>query len=616
MSQVLRAFKLYGFKNRKKEAYELFILDEFGELLSTLQNMENKHVEQYTCLLSVSDTGKGIKRKQSEKRLRNRKRKVRKQKKNKKQLNAQLEANEKHIKNLSNQELTNDQINLLAKGLKFVPCPITKEMQIRKQLLRDYDNFARRMRLRYIFHGQDKEPHPFHVKSTWKPPVQPSVALESYLEEVRTQLAEVNLTKPKNNLPPEEREALKALKNNNEINLKKADKGTTTVVLSKQDKINEGQNQLNNKDHYMPLEQLMVGETNRKVTQLINELYRRNHIDEMTKKWLCQTPNPPRIPVFYTLTKIHKSVRTGRPIISGCEGPTEKLSAFVDKLLQPIAKQQKSYLNDTTAFINFIERTKVPEKALLVSMDVTSLYTNIPQEEGIQTVCKAYVSFYQNKIPIPTPLLERALRLILQENSFQFNGKNYLQTHGTAMGTKMAVAFANIFMAKVETDILSQSVIKPLVWKRFIDDIFSLWNVSRDEISKFIEQANKHHPTIKFTAEISETETTFLDTNVYKGERFKQAAVLDVRTHFKPTETYQYTHFSSCHPPGVKRGFIKGEALRLLRTNSSKTLFEEMIKNFKKQLQERGHPESLIQNTLSEVNFEDRKLALQQKRRD
>ena len=184
------------------------------------------------------------------------------------------------------------------------------------------------------------------------------------------------------------------------------------------------------------------------------------------------------------------------------------------------------------------------------------------------------------------------------------------------MGTKMAVVFANIFMAKVETDILSQSVIKPLVWKRFIDDIFSLWNVSRDEISKFIEQANKHHPTIKFTAELPETETTFLDTNVYKGERFKKAAVLDVRTHFKPTETFQYTHFSSCHPPGVKRGFIKGEALRLLRTNSSKTLFEEMIKNFKKQLQERGYPESFIQNTLSEVNFEDRKLALQQKRRE
>ena len=333
--------------------------------------------------------------------IRNRKRKVRKQKKNQKQLNAQLEANEKHIKNLSNQKLTNDQINLLAKGLKFVPCPITKETQIRKQLLRDYDNFARRMRLRYIFHGQDKEPHPFHVKSTWKPPVQPSVALESYLEEVRTQLAEVKLTKPKNNLPPEEREALKALKNNNEMNLKKADKGTTTVVLSKQDKINEGKIQLNNKDHYMPLEQPMVGETNRKVTQLINELYRRNHIDEMTKKWLCQTPNPPRIPVFYTLTKIHKPVRTGRPIISGCEGPTEKLSAFVDKLLQPIAQQQKSYLKIQPPSLTSLKELRYRRRRYLSQWTSRAFIQIYHKKRGYKPYAKHTSLFIKIKFPSP-----------------------------------------------------------------------------------------------------------------------------------------------------------------------------------------------------------------------
>ena len=182
----------------------------------------------------------------------------------------------------------------------------------------------------------------------------------------------------------------------------------------------------------------------------------------MTKKWLCQKPNPPRIPIFCTLTKIQKPTPVGRPIISGVSGPTEKLSAFVDKLLQSIAQQQKSYLEDTTDFINFIERTKVPENAILVSMDVTSLYTNIPQEEGIQTVCEANDAFYKDTPPIPSCLLAQALRLILQENSFQFCGKNYLQTHGTTMGTKMAVAFANIFMGKVETEILSQSARKPL----------------------------------------------------------------------------------------------------------------------------------------------------------
>ena len=163
-------------------------------------------------------------------------------------------------------------------------------------------------------------------------------------------------------------------------------------------------------------------------------------------------------------------------------------------------------------------------------------------------------------------------------------------------GIKMAVSFTNTFMAKVETDILSQRVTKLLIWKRFIDDVFSLGAVDRNKITKFIEQASKHHPTIKFTAEISDTETTFLDTKVYKGENSKKEVVLDVHdTHFKPTETFQYTHYYSCCPQVSKRFFIKGEALRLLRTNSSKILSEEKVKNFKQHFQ-KGYPENWIQN--------------------
>ena len=105
---------------------------------------------------------------------------------------------------------------------------------------------------------------------------------------------------------------------------------------------------------------------------------------------------------------------------------------------------------------------------------------------------------------------------------------------------------------------------------------------------------------------------TFLDTNIYTGERFRSYSVLDVRTHFKPTETFQYTHFSSCHPPGVKKCFIKGEALRLLRTNSPRKIFGEQIQNLKSRLQQRGYPENLVQRTFSEVQFGNRKLALLQ----
>ena len=86
--------------------------------------------------------------------------------------------------------------------------------------------------------------------------------------------------------------------------------------------------------------------------------------------------------------------------------------------------------------------------------------------------------------------------------------------------------------------------------------MFPLWNTSIEKINYgFIEQANRYNQTIKFTADISEKETIFLDTCVYKGDRFKETSILD--------------DFSSCHPPGVSKGFIKGEALRLLRNNSS-----------------------------------------------
>ena len=80
------------------------------------------------------------------------------------------------------------------------------------------------MRLRYIFHNKENEQHPFHVKSNWEPPVQQSVALETYLEEVRVKLAEIELITPRNNLPFKERKALRALRSNSEITIKRRTK--------------------------------------------------------------------------------------------------------------------------------------------------------------------------------------------------------------------------------------------------------------------------------------------------------------------------------------------------------------------------------------------------------
>ena len=116
----------------------------------------------------------------------------------------------------------------------------------------------------------------------------------------------------------------------------------------------------------------------------------------------------------------------------------------------------------------------------------------------------------------------------------------------------MAIAFANISVARIEQVILRQNKEKPLVWKRFIDDIFFIWDTNKQDIELFIEKANAYHPIIKCTNEVSEIENTFLDTTEYKGEGFEKGRILDGRAYLRPTERFQYTHFNfnSCHPGG------------------------------------------------------------------
>lgn len=120
--------------------------------------------------------------------------------------------------------MTTDQINLLSKGLNFIQTPVLEENRIRQQLLLDKAlNSSRGECASDTFFTTKRvnEQHPFHVKSNWEPPVQQSVALETYLEEVKVQLAEIELIKPRNNLPFKERKALRELRSNSEIIIKR-----------------------------------------------------------------------------------------------------------------------------------------------------------------------------------------------------------------------------------------------------------------------------------------------------------------------------------------------------------------------------------------------------------
>ena len=87
---------------------------------------------------------------------------------------------------------------------------------------------------------------------------------------------------------------------------------------------------------------------------------------------------------------------------------------------------------------------------------------------------------------------------------------------GLQLEQKQQCQFANIYMVETETNLIQQSDTKSREWKHNVDDIFSLWDCNRKDVELFIKEANNFHPTIKFPAEISENEITFLDTIVSK----------------------------------------------------------------------------------------------------
>ena len=177
------------------------------EMMSNLKKASNKDVSAYPGVLTESFNGK--------QRISNtRKYLTNKGKHRKKLAKKSITKRDEEIKrtftrNLSNCNLTTDEINLLSKGLLFIPSPHTTTDSVKKQILRDFNQFARRMRLGYVYHGRGKMKHRFYVKSNWEPPDQRSVTLEKYLEETKIKLSEMETTKPKPNMPKSEREVIR-----------------------------------------------------------------------------------------------------------------------------------------------------------------------------------------------------------------------------------------------------------------------------------------------------------------------------------------------------------------------------------------------------------------------
>ena len=124
---------------------------------------------------------------------------------------------------------------------------------------------------------------------------------------------------------------------------------------------------------------------------------------------------------------------------------------------------------------------------------------------------------HTNNLPYKSYIVE-FLEVVLTNNYFDFNGKHYHQISGTAMGTKVAPSYANLFMTKFEESHVYTYHLQHTLWKRFIDGILLIWPHGMNLLLEFIIHLNTVHTTIKFTSDISPTEIAFLDFIIYIKE--------------------------------------------------------------------------------------------------
>ena len=181
----------------------------------------------------------------------------------------------------------------------------------------------------------------------------------------------------------------------------------------------------------------------------------------------------------------------------------------------------------------------------------------------------------------------------MKNNIFEFDEKTFKQKRGTAIGTQFAPPYAILYMADLEEKLLEIFEKKAMIWWKYLDDIFFIWEHSEESLRDFIIQVNLFHPTIKFTAEYSKEEVNFLDLNIklIDGE-------LKTDLFVKPTGTHQFLDPTSSHPYHCKKRIPYSEALRLNRICSDNTNFDQRCNDLEKCLIERGYNEKIIRNKI------------------
>ena len=541
--------------------------------------------------------------------------------------NAKTFAPDENAINLANEPLSNACKSLLAKGPSFIPTPYDINWYKLKQ---DFDSFVNKLRYhanKYISNDEhdvindhveinndtlDKPP-PRQLERVYNFRLKPTAihSLEGFIESLEKDIFRpTNYNKIFSNITKEERTALKEITNWENKCVRVQDKGSRFVIIGNEEYCNKINTQID-RSSFVRLSDDVTTSFNTKVLNWIAKWSELEVLNEDWKRYI--TPINPRPGKMYGLIKTHKDNNPTRVITSGCGTAVENLSIFVEKLLYKEVKKISTRIKDTPHMLSIIDDINnsdiLNDNSILVSFDVVNMFPSIDNNSGMKAV--AEVLNLRDDKTIPTECILEALRLCLESNNSIFNHIFYLQVDGTAQGPHMSCSYSDIAMYKYDCKAISHN---PSVscWNRFRDDVFAVWNHSRNELDEFLVYLNGIDPTnkIKFTMSVADhSGLEFLDLKL----SLMVENIIRVDVFSKPTNSFTYVLPSTCYPKRNIENVPKGVALRLRRICDTDEKFDIRSAEYQKYLIARDYRPSLVKKQFESVKNISRSTARQPK---
>lgn len=526
--------------------------------------------------------------------------------------------------NLSKRVFSDAEIALLDKGLTFIPTLDCIPLQL---ILDSHYRNIRNLKLRDFFQASDKvyDPSAFENRfvptSVWLPPTKSLSSsvldavlnIEKDLSELitpslvrkRNKLLVVTDKFPKHNLSHRELDALHALKHDPRIIIKPADKGGAVVIMDRDLYATEAKRQLYNTKYYKRIERPLASSTILLIDSILTDMFALGFISSKQFAYLHPVL-PSQTRAFYLLPKVHKprhkwpsfNMPEGRPIVSDCGSETYHICELVDYFLKPLANKHLSYVQDTYDFISKIRDVSVPPCSLLITGDITALYTNMNITRSLHVIKDIFASHPDPNRPDKHIL--QLLDICLRFNDFEFAGEIFLQILGIAMGKSFAPNLANVYLLDFDKAAISGFTVFPSLFFRFIDDVFLVWPGSEEQLVSYQDFLNNVIPDIKVTLISKKMITEFLDTLIYK-HHVDDRAFLKTRVYFKSTDTHQLLHGRSLHPKHTCRGVLKSQLIRFKRICSTRSEFDHASFTLFRVLKNRGYSRSLFRRLKREV---------------